>query len=72
MSTNDTRNSNRKTEMGMEHEYIVEALEKLVDQGVEWDDRWIKAHELKTKAIIAVEKNGWSYLNLEKKTRPLV
>ncbi|PUZ48090.1 hypothetical protein GQ55_7G217600 [Panicum hallii var. hallii] len=52
-----------EAEVGMEQ--VMEALERLMDQGAEGEERWRKAQELKLKAKGALEKGGSSYVNLE-------
>lgn len=51
-------------EVGMEQ--VAKALERLMDQGAEGEQRRRKAQELKAKANGALEKGGSSYMNLEK------
>ncbi|CAL5026366.1 unnamed protein product [Urochloa decumbens] len=46
-------------------EQVMEALERLMDQGAEGEERWRKAQELKLKAKGALEEGGSSYVNLE-------
>ncbi|RCV34604.1 hypothetical protein SETIT_7G172200v2 [Setaria italica] len=52
-----------EAEMGMEQ--VKKALEMLMDQGPEGEERRRKAHELKLKAKGALEEGGSSYNNLE-------
>ncbi|CAN6235671.1 unnamed protein product [Urochloa humidicola] len=52
-----------EAEVGMEQ--VVKALERLMDQGAEGEERRRKAQELKLKAKGALEEGGSSYVNLE-------
>ncbi|BAS90143.1 UDP-glycosyltransferase 73C7 [Oryza sativa Japonica Group] len=47
-------------------EQVKRALNSLMDGGVEGEERAKKVHELKAKAHAALEKEGSSYMNLEK------
>jgi hypothetical protein len=47
-------------------EQVMKALERLMDEGDEGEQRRKKAQELKAKANGALEKGGSSYMNLEK------
>ena len=42
------------------------ALNKLMDGGVDGENRWSKAQELKAKAEAALESGGSACMNLEK------
>ena len=53
-----------KADVGME--MVKQALDKLMDGGVDGEARRAKAEELKAKAKAALEHGGSSYLNLEK------
>ncbi|KAJ1271924.1 hypothetical protein BS78_06G163300 [Paspalum vaginatum] len=53
-----------KADVGMEK--VKQALDKLMDGGVDGEARRAKAEELKAKAKAALEHGGSSYLNLEK------
>ncbi|EES08873.1 hypothetical protein BDA96_05G208700 [Sorghum bicolor] len=53
-----------EAEVGMEQ--VMKALERLMDEGDEGEQRRKKAQELKAKANGALEKGGSSYMNLEK------
>ncbi|KAL6861877.1 hypothetical protein ACP4OV_017577 [Aristida adscensionis] len=57
-------------EIGMEQ--VKKALERLMDQGPEGEERRRKAQELKAKAHGALEKGGSSTMNLEKLVRSFV
>ncbi|XP_039817936.1 UDP-glycosyltransferase 73C4-like [Panicum virgatum] len=59
-----------EAEVGMEQ--VTEALERLMDQGAEGEERRRKAQELKLKAKGALEKGGSSYVNLENLIHSLV
>ncbi|TVU15159.1 hypothetical protein EJB05_38666, partial [Eragrostis curvula] len=69
-SKSDGSKAEVKAEVGMEQ--VMTALEKLMDQGVEGEERRRKAQELKVKAEGALEKGGSSYENLEKLIRSSV
>ncbi|CAO2043059.1 unnamed protein product [Urochloa humidicola] len=53
-----------KPEVGTEQ--VKRALDKLMDGGLDGEERRSKAQELKAKAKAALEKGGSSYMNMEK------
>jgi UDP:flavonoid glycosyltransferase YjiC (YdhE family) len=62
-SKTDGSKAEVEAEVGMEQ--VMKALERLMDQGAEGEERRRKAQELKAKAKGAVEEGGSSYFNLE-------
>jgi UDP:flavonoid glycosyltransferase YjiC (YdhE family) len=64
------RRADVEAEVGMEQ--VAKALERLMDEGDEGEQRRRKAQELKAKANGALEKGGSSYMNLEKAIQTLV
>ncbi|RCV34603.1 hypothetical protein SETIT_7G172100v2 [Setaria italica] len=62
-SKTDGSKAEAEAEVGMEQ--VMKALERLMDQGAEAEERRRKAQELKAKAKGALEEGGSSYVNLE-------
>jgi len=65
LTASKTYGSEAEVEVEVGMEQVMEALERLMDQGAEGEERRRKARELKLKAKGALEKGGSSYVNLE-------
>jgi hypothetical protein len=65
LTAGDAGGSDTEAEAEVGTEQVKKAVEMLMDQGPEGEERRKKAHELKLKAKGALEKGGSSYNNLE-------
>ncbi|CAN6249417.1 unnamed protein product [Urochloa humidicola] len=65
LTASKTDGSKAEVEAEVGKEQVMEALERLMDQGAEGEERRRKAQELKLKAKGALEEGGSSYFNLE-------